>query len=210
MRSNFHSVKKVTQQHQLDIKLELDVRCQRIIERILRSSYPGFSLLGEEGVLGDQQAEHRWVVDPIDGTVNFAYGIPHCCVSVALQSRPAEHASRVRKGFSDDYETLVGVVYDPFCEELWTAIRGQPARLNGRLIRVSRRTQLREAIVSVGFAKYSHTLERMLPVLDYLIHKVRKVRIMGAGLRVSLGIGFSTIPGQGHRNTSVGRVGASW
>ena len=180
MRRNFHSVKTVTQQHQHDIKLELDVRCQRTIECILRSAYPGFSLLGEEGVWGDQQAEHRWVVDPIDGTVNFAYGIPHACVSIALQSRRARSASQTRKAFSEDYETLVGAVYDPFCEELWTAIRGRSARLNGRLIRVSRRTQLREAIVSVGFAKHSHTLERTLPVLNYLIHKVRKVRIMGA------------------------------
>src|SRR5438132_6639047 len=85
MRANFHSVKKVNEATQHDIKLELDVRCQKLIEKTLRKSFPSFSILGEEGTLGDQESEYRWVVDPIDGTVNFTYGIPHCCVSIALQ-----------------------------------------------------------------------------------------------------------------------------
>jgi len=180
MRTHRHAAKAVTLQHQHDIKLVLDVRCQKTIERILLRTFPGFSVLGEEGVLGDQQAEHRWVVDPIDGTVNFAYGVPHSCVSVALQSRTIGLNSKGGNDSSGEYETLIGVVYDPFCDELWTAIRGQPARLNGTIIHVSERSKLRESIVSVGFAKYRHTLEQMLPVFHRLIHKVRKIRIMGA------------------------------
>jgi myo-inositol-1(or 4)-monophosphatase len=180
MHTHRHAKKEVTLQHQHDIKLVLDVRCQKTIERILHRTFPSFSILGEEGVLGDEQSEHRWVVDPIDGTVNFAYGVPHSCVSIALQSRGLRLSSEKHKGSSGEYETLLGVVLDPFCGELWTAIRGQPARLNGRIIHVSRRSQLREAIVSVGFAKYRHTLEQMLPVFHRLIHRVRKIRIMGA------------------------------
>src|SRR5436189_429438 len=87
MRANFNSVKKINEATQHDIKLELDVRCQKLIEKTLRKSFPSFSILGEEGTLGDQDSEFRWVVDPIDGTVNFTYGIPHCCVSIALQQR---------------------------------------------------------------------------------------------------------------------------
>src|SRR3989442_2801649 len=87
MRANFRLSKKINSSTQHDIKLELDVRCQKLIEKTLRSAYPQVAILGEEGVLGDTQAEHRWVVDPIDGTVNFTYGIPHCCVSIALQAR---------------------------------------------------------------------------------------------------------------------------
>lgn len=180
MRKNFNSAKKINEQHQHDIKLELDVRCQKTIERILRRAFPSISVLGEEGVLGDQKSENRWVVDPIDGTVNFAYGIPHSCVSIALQSRRAQTSRSNGASAVDDYETQVGVVYDPCCQELWTACRGEPARLNGRIIRVSRRAQLKEAIVSIGFAKYAHTMEQMLPVLTCLLRKVRKVRIMGA------------------------------
>jgi myo-inositol-1(or 4)-monophosphatase len=72
------------------------------------------------------------------------------------------------------------VVYDPFTDELWTAVRGQPARLNGRVIRVSARKKLNEAIIALGFAKERFTLERMLPTFNHLIHRVRKIRIMGA------------------------------
>ena len=74
----------------------------------------------------------------------------------------------------------MGVVYDPFCEELWTAIRDQPARLNGKIIHASRRTKLAEAIVAVGFAKYDQNLQKMLPSFQNLAHRVRKLRIMGS------------------------------
>ena len=185
MLANFRSPKKINSSTQHDIKLELDVRCQRLIEKKLRSAYPRTAILGEEGVFGDTQAEHRWVVDPIDGTVNFTYGIPHCCVSIALQVQSSKFklpGSRFKAStrFDSAYDTVVGVVYDPFCDELWTAIRGGPAYLNGKTICVSRRSQLDEAIVTVGFAKYRTTLNQMLPVLNRLVHRVRKIRIMGS------------------------------
>jgi len=189
MRRNFRSPKKINSATQHDIKLELDVRCQKLIEQRLRSAYPGIAILGEEGVLGDIGAEHRWVVDPIDGTVNFTYGIPHCCVSIALQTRKVERetlnskSKRQRQGEPHpdaSYETVVGVVYDPFYDELWTAIRGHPAYLNGKVIRVSGRHRLNEAVVSIGFAKSKRTLDQMIAVMNRLAHRVRKVRIMGA------------------------------
>lgn len=187
MRRHLRSTKTINSATQHDIKLELDVRCQRLIERTLRSAYPSIAILGEEGVLGDTESEYRWVVDPIDGTVNFTYGIPHACVSIALQMRNEERGVRNARakqagalGIGEVYQTLVGVVYDPFCDELWTAIRGGRAYLNGTVIRVSDRSQLNEAIISIGFAKYRTTLNQMMPVLNKLVHRVRKIRIMGA------------------------------
>jgi myo-inositol-1(or 4)-monophosphatase len=185
MRANFRSPKKINSATQHDIKLELDLRCQRLIEKMLRSAYPQMAILGEEGVLGDTQADRRWVVDPIDGTVNFTYGIPHCCVSIALQIQDSKFkvpSSRFKVSAHPDaaYETVVGVVYDPFCDELWTAIRGCPAYLNGKTIRVSQRSRLDETIISIGFAKYRTTLNQMLPVVNRLVHRVRKIRIMGS------------------------------
>jgi myo-inositol-1(or 4)-monophosphatase len=99
-------------------------------------------------------------------------------VSIALQTRKAELGARDQT--DADYETVVGVVYDPFCDELWTAVRGGRAYLNGKTIRVSERERLDESIVTVGFAKGRATLKRMLPVLNRLAHRVRKVRIMGS------------------------------
>ncbi|HTL58303.1 MAG TPA: inositol monophosphatase family protein [Candidatus Limnocylindrales bacterium] len=177
MRRNLAAKKRANTVTQHDIKLELDVRSQKLIEKKLRAAFPQTALLGEEGVAGNSDSAYRWVVDPIDGTVNFAYGIPHACVSIALQR---ENPKAGTETYADGYATLLGVVYDPFADELWTALRGQPARLNGRIIRVSKRRNLQEAIVSIGFAKSRETLEATLPYFLELVHQVRKIRIMGA------------------------------
>jgi len=207
MRANLHRPKKINSAVQHDIKLELDVRCQKLIEKTLLVDFPGTAVLGEEGVHGNKSSDVRWIVDPIDGTVNFTYGIPHACISIALQRRIAPQASdawgfqisnsksqisseRARSDIRDDdakYESVMGVVYDPFLDELWTAtIRGR-ARLNGRIIRPSKRTRLNEAIVSLGFAKSRQTMEATIPTFNGLLHRVRKVRIMGAA---ALGITY--------------------
>src|ERR1043166_3068321 len=177
IRDNAHLSKTISSSSQHDIKLELDVRCQKLIERSLQKDFPEVPLLGEEGESGDTTAERRWVVDPIDGTVNFTYGVPHACVCIALQEKATNPRA---SGYPDGYATLIGVVYDPFCHETWTAIRGQAAQLNGKRIRVSKRRNLTEAIVSIGFAKTKENLDRTLPYFNELVHRVRKIRIMGS------------------------------
>jgi myo-inositol-1(or 4)-monophosphatase len=171
MRRNQSVAKKINSRSRYDIKLELDVRCQKIIERILLGAFPGSGLLGEEGMAGVAESNLRWVVDPIDGTVNFTYGVPHACVSIALQER-GERAA--------DYSTIVGVVYDPFCGELWTAARGAPARLNGKIIHVSARKKLDAAIVAIGFSKDAASLRVNLPVFNALVRRVLKIRMTGS------------------------------
>jgi len=211
MRQHLASPKRANVVTQHDIKLELDVRCQNLIERKLARAIPKAAFLGEEGVSGKSDADWRWVVDPIDGTVNFAYGIPHACVSIALQQRdtPPPHSARsartkVAAGRSPrnlaaipplpggegrgegnllshpSYSTVLGLVYDPFCNELWTATRGGPARLNGKIIHVSRRSKLSEAIIAIGFAKSAQSLRVTLPYFNQLVPRVRKIRMMGA------------------------------
>jgi len=182
LRRELHWGKRATSATQYDIKLELDVRSQKLIERTLGSAFPDVDFLGEEGVTGDSRTRYRWVVDPIDGTVNFAYGIPHACVSIALQERIQPRSSKLKSKSSipAGYRTVLGVVYDPFCDELWTAIRGRPARLNGRVIRVSRRRRLSECLLSIGFAKSRRSLAATLPYFNQLVWRVRKIRMMGA------------------------------
>ena len=188
MHRNARGAKRINEASQHDLKLELDVRCQRLVERSLRAAFPDTAILGEEGTSGDHEAGQRWVVDPIDGTVNFAYGIPHACVSIALQEAPAATVARgpsrrvpARAALrSAEHRSVLGVIYDPFCDELWTAIRGQPARLNGRVIHVSARRALDEAVICLGFAKSRKALTRMLPAFEYLVHRVRKIRMTGS------------------------------
>ena len=180
MRQHLRRTKKVNEATAHDLKLDLDVRCQRLITRALAADFPDLPVLGEEGYdeIEVQNADFRWVVDPIDGTVNFAHGIPHACVCIALQARMGAGPAQ--------FETISGVVYDPFQDELWTALQGRPAKLNGRRIRVSRRQKLADSVVTMGFAKSQRTLDQMLPIFNDLIHRVRKIRLMGsAGLALT-------------------------
>jgi len=177
MASNLFSFKKINSSTQRDIKLELDVKCQKKIESILNKSHPQVAILGEEGNAGDIDTELRWVVDPIDGTVNYTYGIPHACVSIALQQRLPISTETGDEG--DEFETLIGVVFDPFTNELWTAVRGQTAKLNGKKISVNDGT-LKEAMLAIGFAKDKATMDYMIPYFTKLAPKIRKPRMMGS------------------------------
>lgn len=174
MAQNLFSKKKINSSTQRDVKLDLDVRCQDEIESILNKSHPNVAILGEEGNAGDIETEFRWVVDPIDGTVNYTYGIPHACVSIALQKRLANHSKT-----GDAFETVVGTVFDPFTDELWTAIRGQKAKLNGKKISVNSGS-LKEAMLAIGFAKDKATMNYMIPYFTKLAPKIRKPRMMGS------------------------------
>jgi myo-inositol-1(or 4)-monophosphatase len=188
MRQNLSAVKRVNAETSHDIKLELDVRCQKLIERQLHRAFPQIAFLGEEDIPGatsPTDAEFRWVVDPIDGTVNFAHGLPHAGVSIALQQKVSGARGQGSGGGrskerAKEFRTVAGVVYDPFMNELWTAIRGRQARLNGKVIHVSRERQLDRCIVTIGFAKHRQSLERALPYFNWLARRVRKIRIMGS------------------------------
>jgi myo-inositol-1(or 4)-monophosphatase len=169
MRDNWYVPKHVHVFDLHDIKLELDVRCQKTIEKVLRKTFPEIPLLGEEGTSGDLNAEYRWVVDPIDGTVNYYFGMPHAAVSIALQATaPGSPIS------------VLGVIYDPFTGELWTATHGGKTRLNGKIVQVSRRAKLNDAVIAMGFSKSPENLEKSLPHLNRLARQAKKIRVMGS------------------------------
>jgi myo-inositol-1(or 4)-monophosphatase len=190
MLANWHAPKRVNSAYAHDIKLELDVRCQKLIEKTLRSAFPQISLLGEEGCSGDANSEYRWVVDPIDGTVNYFHGMPHAAVSIALQKRDEcrvasdENNARSRTPFHATrhvpHVTLLGVIYGPFTDELWTATRGGPTRLNDRVVRVSRCARVEDAVIAMGFSKSKLNLEKSLPHVNRLSRRAMKIRIMGS------------------------------
>ena len=165
LRENFGSSLTVNAFEAHDIKLDLDVRAQDLITRMLLERFPDHAIYGEEGMAGNSASEYQWIVDPIDGTVNYFYSIPHFCISIAL--RRAE-------------EIIVGVIYDPMRDELWEAGVGEGALLNGRPIQVSARTRLGDAMVSVGMSKTATTISEGVPLLAEYAQKVRKCRLMGS------------------------------
>jgi myo-inositol-1(or 4)-monophosphatase len=170
LKQNFGSALNVNQATQHDIKLEVDELSQQLIARIILADYPDHCILGEESSAGNPNADVRWVVDPLDGTVNYFYGIPHYAVSIAAQER--------RGG--DQWETVTGVVLAPELDELFATEKGKPAMLHGHPIHVSNRTQLSEAIVTIGFFKNLDSMNRGLADFNRMIYKVRKMRLTGA------------------------------
>ena len=109
----FQQPLRVSSSEAHDIKLEIDVRTQELITESLLKKFPEHALYGEEGIVGDQKSDHQWVVDPLDGTVNYFYGIPHFCVSIALRFMG---------------EIIVGVIYDPMREEMWADAKRRASR----------------------------------------------------------------------------------
>jgi myo-inositol-1(or 4)-monophosphatase len=165
IRQNFGSDATVDEATHHDIKLALDKESQDLITGILLDSRPGDALYGEEGLAGNQDSERQWIVDPIDGTVNFFYGIPHFCVSIALRVAG---------------EIVVGVIHDPMVGETWTVEKGGPAMLNGRPIQVSKRVDLAESILYVGCGKDEEALRTGVERFHRASLRARKMRMMGS------------------------------
>jgi myo-inositol-1(or 4)-monophosphatase len=165
LRSQFGRPLTVDESLAHDIKLELDKRSQALIESLILSRFPGHAIYGEEGIRGDQNSEYQWVLDPIDGTVNFFYSVPHFAISIALRQNK---------------KIIAGVIYDPMRDELWSVASGGVPTLNGQPIRVSERTSLGEAIVSVGVAKSLDSINTGLPLFEKMVRSAKKCRMMGS------------------------------
>lgn len=165
IKANFGGVLGVNEMKQYDIKLELDVRSQDLITAIILRSFPEHAIYGEEGIGGNQASDHQWIVDPIDGTVNYFYGIPHFCVSIALRIGT---------------EIVLGVIYDPMQDEMFVGRTGHAPTLNDRPISVSGRAQLSEAMITVGFSKNKESIDAGLQRFKELLFQVRKTRMLGS------------------------------
>jgi len=149
-----------------DLVSEADLAAERSIHDVLEAARPHDGFLGEEsgeGSAGDSGL--RWVVDPLDGTINYLFSIPQWCVSVAVQ---------------DEQGTLAGAIFDPLRDELHTALRGGAPMLNGRPVSASRRDRLEEAMVATGFAYDASVRSRQADVLTRLLPRVRDVRRLGS------------------------------
>jgi myo-inositol-1(or 4)-monophosphatase len=140
LADKFGRALQVSNKGDIDLVTEADLAAERLIVERIRGYHPRHRILTEES--GDVEgagaagAEYKWIIDPLDGTTNYAHGYPVFCVSIAL-----EHEGRV----------VVGVVYDPTRDELFAAERGGGATLNGRTLRVSGTDELNRALVCTGF-----------------------------------------------------------
>lgn len=148
-----------------DVKLKLDQECQAVAEHIIRARFPQHRILGEES--GGKQLDTGivWVIDPIDGTVNYFHGLPLWCCSVAIRS---------------DGKTVAGAVYAPVLDECYTARIGKPARCNGKRMAVSATRRIEQAIVATGLNKQGQDSSDSMAFFRRLSTKIQRLRIMGS------------------------------
>ena len=163
-----------------DLVTDADLASQRAIAAILSDRFPGHTLLAEEeGVMPDPSAEFRWIVDPLDGTINFAHGVPLWCVSIAL-----EHAG----------ELVVGVVYQPLLDDMFSAAKGLGATRNGQAMNVSATDRLSRSLIVCGMpTDFGSDSARQLALMDRFstgTHSVRRTGNSAWNLAMTAAGGF--------------------
>jgi myo-inositol-1(or 4)-monophosphatase len=168
-RQYFRRNPEIQKKGPIDLVTAADVTAEREFRELITTRFPDHSVLGEEqasGVSGASKTRCRWILDPLDGTTNFAHGLALFCVSIALEV---------------DSRIDLAVVYDPIGEELFTAERGGGARLNGRRIQVSQRASLIDGLLCTGFP-YSirDRPQRQVEVFAAFLGRARAVRRLGS------------------------------
>jgi myo-inositol-1(or 4)-monophosphatase len=157
---------RVVEKARNEFVTQVDQAAEAAIIEVIREYYPDHAILAEEsGASGDN--EYQWIIDPLDGTTNYVHGFPVFSVSIAV----------ARNG-----EIEHGVVYDPLRQEIFTASRGQGAQLDGRRIRVSKRTTIQQSLVATGFPYRANLkyLDRYLEMLKVVMQESAGVRRPGS------------------------------
>lgn len=145
---------------------EVDTRAEARIIEVIHTHFPTHSIISEEIGALDKGSDYRWIIDPIDGTVNFAHGIPICCVSI---------------GISFEDQMLMGAVYNPMMNELFFAEKNKGATLNGKPISVSKKDNFQKACLVTGFPyKWPETREHPIKVFERFIMQGLPVRRLGS------------------------------
>ncbi len=153
---------------QHDVKLKLDIECQERAVAVIHRRFPNHAVLGEETtsvVVQNTGSQWLWIVDPIDGTVNFSHGLPFWCCSVAARLRD---------------ETVAGAVYAPLLGELYTAGSRTPATLNGARISVSAVSNIEKAVVLTGLDKNAHPGKTPFAFFERISLAAQRTRVIGS------------------------------
>lgn len=152
-----------------DIVTKVDTDCETLIISILKKNFPEHSILAEEGIdnNSNNDSSYKWIVDPLDGTMNYSNDFPFFCVSIAL-----EHEG----------EIILGVIYDPVRDEMFSAEKGKGAKLNGNRITVSDTDEIGDSFVVCGTFYYhdKELMDKHLAILKEVNLKVRGVRRDGS------------------------------
>lgn len=167
-RARIDSVLEVRHKGLVDLVTDVDVQSEREISAAIQAAFPTHAILGEEaGVQAGSDTRYRWIIDPLDGTTNYAHGFPLFCVSIGLEV---------------DHHLTLGVAYAATLDELFVAEAGRGATLNGRPIHVSETLDLRQAMLATGFPYDRSQLPRALRSFETLSYASQAVRRVGSAV----------------------------
>jgi len=169
LRDALHDTRRIAYKGRpTNLVTEMDARSEALVVERLRAAFPDDAILAEEGGAAAGRSGRRWIVDPLDGTTNYAHGLPIFAVSIALEA---------------EERVVLGVVYDPTREEVFLAERGRGATLNGAALRVSSTGSLNEALLVTGFPyNIRETADTNLPEYAHFSLRARAVRRLGSAV----------------------------
>ena len=197
LRSRINDQGEVVNKGLIDLVTDVDKASEALISRRIRDTFPAHRLIGEEGAVGSSDTvddqPFGWIVDPLDGTTNFAHGNPHFAVSIGLEYLG---------------EPVVGAVYDPMRDELFAARKGHGATLNGQPIHVSETSELIRAMLASGFAYDLDFRAEQLAVWDHMSNRSQAVRRAGAAALDMCWVAAGRLDGYWERPTWAYDIGA--
>lgn len=166
LKTHFGKLSSVTKKGRIDLVTQADLASEAKIIEVIRTRYPGHAILAEESGGSGGRAPIRWVIDPLDGTTNYAHGLPIFGISIAVEAAG---------------ETTVGVVMSPLGGELFTAIKGQGSYLNDRPIQVSTSSPVSESLLITGFPyEWGDRQATIIGRFERCVTAARGVRRLGA------------------------------
>lgn len=178
LREHWGGPLAVDHREQHDVKLEVDRLCEQAIVETIHRAFPDHSILAEEGGASARPGAYRWIIDPLDGTVNFFHALPYFCTSVACY-RPGADDPDQAADLAGLGEPVVGVIYAPPTDELFVGAPGRGATRNGKPLAVDP-APLADAVICMGFGKGDEIGNRQLDIARAMADKVRKIRCFGA------------------------------
>ena len=173
LRGCFHEQTQVTFKSRANIVTDVDLRADRCLKSVLQAEYPDHSILSEETELLGGNSTYTWILDPLDGTNNYSFGIPFFSIVIAL---------------THENDAVLGIVYDPLRDELFSAVKGRGCFLNNKPVHVTKKTGVQDSLIGLDLGYVDENGKRLLDFISELWPNMYAFRLMGSA---ALGMAYA-------------------
>ncbi|UCG82941.1 MAG: inositol monophosphatase [Dehalococcoidia bacterium] len=174
LKTHFQEQRQVQYKGRANIVTDVDLKAENAIVSFIQDEYPDHNIISEESDPINRESDYTWVLDPLDGTNNYSFGIPFFATVIAFKS-------------SED--VMVGIIYDPLRDELFAAERGKGARLNGNVISVTKKTKVQDSLIGLDLGYVEENGRHLLKFIADLWPRMYAFRLMGSA---ALGMAYAS------------------